>query len=119
MEDKAWGDNLFALLLKLKSAFRDFLLVPDEHKAEQDAALMEMKRAAARLYQGIQLACAQGWTVVLYSHRGGGRRHEIRTPGPLNPDGITMFYSSQPQTHDCLSACVLLGADWLEVITSA
>jgi len=119
MQLKWHNRALMALLLQLKSNFRTFMRASEQEPQVQDAALAEMKRSATDLYQAIGEACEEGKTVILLSHRGGGRRHEIRTLGPMNPDGITVRYSSQPNATACLSMCALLSAEWIEVEGSA
>jgi hypothetical protein len=114
LADKTQGDDLFRLVLQVKSSFRAVLRAPTVR--EEDACLCEMKRAAYELYRAIGKACAAGETVVLTSYRGGGRRHEIRTLGPLNPDGITISYSSDANARVCLSMCVLPAAQWIEIL---
>jgi hypothetical protein len=75
-----------------------------------------MKQLARALYYAIDIACRSGHTVRLHGVRGGGRIYIVRTMGPLNPDGTTFCYSSDPNAEKTLNCCVMVAMSWIDVV---
>src|SRR5437870_4702871 len=104
---KSDANDVFAHLLRLKAAYTAFFRTLEDD-TEYAEALSRMKAAAHALYDSIWDVCDRGDAVVLYSPRGGGRRHVVRTVGPLSLDGITFRYSSEVHSDRCLNYCVMV-----------
>jgi hypothetical protein len=113
MGDKSDVSDLFALLLRVKSAWSAVCAASAEGTSIR-AETEHLKFTARSLYHGIRYACSHGWTVRLYSLRGGGRVHLIRTVGPLNPDGITFQYSPEWDSPKTLNSCVMPAMQWID-----
>jgi hypothetical protein len=112
--DKSDSNDLFSLLVRLKCA-NSAVFAAGADDAGIDAAIARMKQTARALYCAIDSACRAGYTVRLYSPRGGGRLHLVRTVGPMNPDGTTFRYSSEPEAGSTLSSCVMVAMSWIDV----
>lgn len=112
--DKSDSNDLFSLLVRLKCA-NSAVFAARADDAGLDAAIARMKQSAHDLYVAIGRACRAGHAVRLYSARGGGRLHLVRTVGPMNPDGTTFRYSSEPEAESTLNSCVMVAMSWIDV----